>query len=71
MNVCRIRRVKILTNAVGCVIVLAIGLIPATGCSMTRSDATTGDRVGGPCEYRTYPGQAEIVSLAREEGAGT
>jgi hypothetical protein len=25
---------------------------------------TRGPLVGGPCEYRSYPGQAEIVSLA-------
>jgi hypothetical protein len=31
---------------------------------MTGSETTQGPLVGGPCEYRSYPGQAEIVSVA-------
>ncbi len=31
---------------------------------MTGSETTRGPLVGGPCEYRSYPGQAEIVSVA-------
>jgi hypothetical protein len=38
--------------------------LPGIGCSMTGSETTRGPMVGGPCEYRSYPGQAEIVSVA-------
>jgi hypothetical protein len=41
--------------------------LPGIGCSMTGSETTRGPLVGGPCEYRSYPGQAEIVSVAPME----
>ncbi len=49
----------------GLVTILLIGaLLPGIGCSMAGSETTRGPLVGGPCEYRSYPGQAEIVSVA-------
>jgi hypothetical protein len=48
--------------------ILLIGAVsPGIGCSMTGSETTRGPLVGGPCEYRPYPGQAEIVSVAPME----
>ncbi|HET6490929.1 MAG TPA: hypothetical protein VFG28_14340 [Syntrophales bacterium] len=48
--------------------ILFIGAaLPGIGCSMTGSEMTRGSLVGGPCEYRSYPGQAEIVSVAPME----
>jgi hypothetical protein len=48
--------------------ILFIGAVwPGIGCSMTDSETTRGPMVGGPCEYRSYPGQAEIVSVAPME----
>ena len=38
--------------------------LPGIGCSMTNSETARGPLVGGPCEYKSYPGQAEIVSVA-------
>jgi len=45
-------------------IILIVAALPGIGCSMTNSETTRGPLVGGPCTYRTYPGQAEIVSVA-------
>jgi hypothetical protein len=45
-------------------IIYTVALLPGIGCSMTGSETTRGPLVGGPCEYRSYPGQAEIVSVA-------
>jgi hypothetical protein len=48
--------------------VIMIGaVLPGIGCSMTGSETTRGPVVGGPCEYKSYPGQAEIVSMAPME----
>ncbi len=40
---------------------------PGIGCSMTGPETAQGPRVGGTCEYRSYPGKAEIVSVAPME----
>jgi len=48
-------------------ILLIIAVWPGIGCSMTGSETTRGPLVGGPCEYRSYPGQAEILSVAPME----
>jgi hypothetical protein len=45
-------------------IILIVAVLPGIGCSMTGSETTRGPLVGGPCEYRSYPGQAEIVTVA-------
>jgi hypothetical protein len=45
-------------------IILIGAVLPGIGCSMTGSETARGPLVGGPCEYRSYPGQAEIVSMA-------
>jgi hypothetical protein len=45
-------------------ILYTVALLPGIGCSMTGSETTRSPLVGGPCEYRSYPGQAEIVSVA-------
>ncbi len=46
-------------------------VVPAwlLGCSAVESGAGKTSRVGGPCQYRGYPGQAEIVSVSRQETA--
>jgi hypothetical protein len=50
---------------IGFLTIVMIGVVlPGIGCSMTGSETTRGPLVGGPCEYRSYPGQAEIVSVA-------
>jgi len=36
---------------------------------MTGSEIARGPLVGGPCEYRSYPGQAEIISVAPSAAA--
>jgi hypothetical protein len=55
----------------GFLTILFIGAaMPGIGCSMTGSETTRGPMVGGPCEYRSYPGQAEIVSVAPASVAG-
>jgi hypothetical protein len=52
----------------GILTILLIGAaLPGIGCSMTGSETTRAPLVGGPCEYRSYPGQAEIVSVAPME----
>lgn len=43
--------------------ILIGALLPGSGCSMTDSETKREPLVGGPCEYRSYPGQAEIVSV--------
>lgn len=43
-------------------IVLLVAALPGIGCSKTGSEIAREPLVGGPCEYRSYPGQAEIVS---------
>ena len=48
-------------------IIYTVALLPGIGCSMTGSETTRGPLVGGPCEYKSYPGQAEIVSVAPME----
>src|SRR5512137_1894104 len=48
-------------------IIYTVALLPGIGCSMTGSETTGGPLVGGPCEYKSYPGQAEIVSVAPVE----
>ena len=45
-------------------IILLVAALPGVGCSMTSSEIARGPLVGGPCEYRSYPGRAEIVSVA-------
>ena len=45
-------------------IILIVAVLPGIGCSMTNSETARGPLVGGPCEYKSYPGQAEIVSVA-------
>jgi hypothetical protein len=45
-------------------IVFIGAVLPGIGCSMTGSETTRGPMVGGPCEYISYPGQAEVVSVA-------
>jgi hypothetical protein len=44
-------------------IISTVALLPGIGCSMTGSETARGLLVGGPCEYKSYPGQAEIVSV--------
>lgn len=46
-------------------------VIPAMflGCALAESGTGKTPMVGGPCEYRSYPGQAEIVSVSRSETA--
>jgi len=51
--------------------VIMIGVVlPGIGCSMASSGTQQESMVGGPCEYRSYPGQAEILSVAPIEAAG-
>ena len=50
-------------------IIYTVVLLPGIGCSMTGSETTGGPLVGGPCEYKSYPGQAEIVSVAPVDAA--
>ncbi len=49
-------------------ILFLVAALPGIGCAMANSESNRGAVVGGPCEYRSYPGQAEIVSVA--PGAG-
>ena len=51
-------------------IVFIVAALPGIGCSMTGSEIARGPLVGGPCEYRSYPGQAEILSVVPSTGAG-
>jgi hypothetical protein len=39
------------------------------GCAAAESGTGKTPLVGGPCEYRSYPGQAEIVSVSKSEAA--
>ena len=51
--------------------VIMIGaILPGIGCCMASSGTPQESMVGGPCEYRSYPGQAEILSVAPIEVAG-
>lgn len=47
-----------------------VAVLPGIGCSMTGSETAQGPLVGGPCEYRSYPGEAEIISVAPSTTAG-
>jgi hypothetical protein len=50
--------------------VIMIGaVLPGIGCCMANSGTQQESMVGGSCEYRSYPGQAEIVSVAPMEAA--
>jgi len=51
-------------------IVFIVAALPGIGCSMTGSEIARGPLVGGPCEYRSYPGQAEILSVVPSTAAG-
>ncbi len=51
-------------------IIYTVALLPGIGCSMTGSEIARGPLVGGPCEYRSYPGQAEIVSVDPSTAVG-
>ena len=44
-------------------ILFIVAALPGIGCSMTSSETNRGPMVGGPCEYRSYPGSAEILSV--------
>lgn len=50
-------------------ILFIVAALPGAGCSMTGPEIARGPMVGGPCEYRSYPGQAEIVSVAPSAAA--
>jgi len=50
-------------------IVLLVAALPGIGCSRTGSEIAWEPLVGGPCEYRYYPGQAEIVSVVPSAAA--
>jgi hypothetical protein len=51
--------------------VIMIGaVLPGIGCCMANSGTQQESMVGGSCEYRPYPGQAEILSVAPIEAAG-
>ncbi|HOR32967.1 MAG TPA: hypothetical protein PLT21_01060 [Syntrophales bacterium] len=50
-------------------IVLLVAALPGIGCSRTGSEIAWEPLVGGPCEYRSYPGQAEIVSVTPSTAA--
>ena len=51
--------------------VIMIGVImPGIGGCMPSSGTQQESMVGGPCEYRSYPGKAEILSVAPIEAAG-
>ena len=51
--------------------VIMIGaVLPGIGCCMANSGTQQESMVGGSCEYRSYPGQAEILSVAPIEAAG-
>ncbi|MGB4549568.1 MAG: hypothetical protein WBI10_11680 [Syntrophales bacterium] len=39
------------------------------GCAAAESGTGKTPLAGGPCEYRNYPGQAEILSVSRTEAA--
>lgn len=58
-----------LKKIVSLTIIMVGAVLPGIGCSMTGSETTRGPLVGGPCEYRSYPGQAEIVSVSPMEAA--
>jgi hypothetical protein len=61
------KRRFLLKKLVFLMIIFIGAALPGIGCSMTGSETTRGPLVGGPCEYRSYPGQAEIVSVAPME----
>ncbi|HOD35179.1 MAG TPA: hypothetical protein PLR20_06820 [Syntrophales bacterium] len=37
------------------------------GCTLAESGTGKTPLVGGPCQYRSYPGQAEIISVSKSE----
>jgi len=39
------------------------------GCAIAESGTGKTPMVGGPCQYRSYPGQAEIISVSKSEAA--
>lgn len=45
-------------------------LIITLACGCVRSGNSRSDRVGGPCEYKSYPGRAVILSIAEAQKAG-
>ena len=51
-------------------ILFLVAALPGIGSSMTGSEIARGPLVGGPCEYRSYPGQAEILSVVPSTAAG-
>ena len=50
-------------------IVLLVAALPGIGCSRTGSEIAWVHLLGGSCEYRSYPGQAEIVSVVPSAAA--
>ena len=62
-------RAGFLERAVFWAIVLLVAALPGIGCSKTGSEIAREPLVGGPCEYRSYPGQAEIVSVTPSTAA--
>ena len=56
---------------IGVLAIIIMGTaLPVIGCCMTGSESARGPVVGGPCEYRSYPGQAEILSVVPMGAAG-
>jgi hypothetical protein len=52
-------------SSIVCIVILGAVL----GCAMSEPGAGKTPPVGGPCQYRSYPGQAEIVSVSKLEAA--
>lgn len=57
-------------TALGVVFLIGAGLVLSVPGVIHSSEAAeqTSSMVGGPCEYRDYPGEAEVLSVARIGG---
>lgn len=58
-----------LRNAASCTIIVVLACIVFTASSFAQSDKKSSQLVGGSCQYKSYPGQATIVSIARSQTA--
>ena len=68
-NLCKSYGGRIFLKKTGFLTILfMMAALPGLGCSMANSETNRGPLVGGPCEYRSYPGQAEIVSVTPVAG---
>lgn len=56
-------------KAVFCTVIVLLTFIIFIAPNYAKTDKKNSQMVGGPCQYKSYPGQATIISIARSQTA--